>query len=142
MSPLIVTTQVPVPEHPPPLHPVKSEPTLGDAVRVTWEPKVNGTAQFPPQLIPAGLLVIVPNPFPGFAIVRVRTIRVKVAVTEAAALMVTTHVPVPEHPPPAHPSKLEPDAGTAVRVTTVPTLNDSEQSDPQSIPDGELLIVP
>ena len=142
MSPLIVTTHVPVPVQPPPLHPVKSEPTFADAVRVTWDPNVKGAAQLPPQFIPEGELVTFPNPFPGFAIVRVRTILVKVAVTEAAALMVTTHVPVPEHPAPVHPSKLEPDAGVAVSVTTVPTLNGSEQSAPQSMPVGKLAMVP
>jgi hypothetical protein len=32
------TTQVPVPEHPPPVHPVKSELTSGVAVKVTTVP--------------------------------------------------------------------------------------------------------
>jgi hypothetical protein len=45
---------------------------------------------------------------------------VKVAVTVVAALAVTTQVPVPLQPPPDQPSKVEPVAGAAVSVTTVP----------------------
>ena len=36
------------------------------------------------------------------------------------ALMLTVQVPVPEHPPPDHPVKVELEAGAAVRVTDVP----------------------
>ena len=43
-----------------------------------------------------------------------------VAVTEVAALKVTTQVLVPEHPPPDHPMKVEPEAAVAVRVTVAP----------------------
>jgi hypothetical protein len=55
--------------------------------------------------------------------------------------MVTTHVPVPEHPAPDHPVK-EPESGVAVRVTVVPSLYVAEQVDPQLIPTGELETVP
>ena len=45
-------------------------------------------------------------------------IYLKFAVTVRAAVMVTTQVPVPEHPPPDQRRK-EPDEATAVRVTVV-----------------------
>ena len=44
---------------------------------------------------------------------------VNVAVAERAALIVTTHTPVPVQSP-LQPVKVEPAAGVAVRVTTVP----------------------
>jgi hypothetical protein len=43
----------------------------------------------------------------------------KVAVTVAAAFIVTRQVLVPEHAP-LHPENVESDAGVAVSVTTVP----------------------
>jgi hypothetical protein len=47
---------------------------------------------------------------------------VKVAVTDLAASIVTSHVPVPEQPPPDQPANVEvDDTGVAVRVTTVPS---------------------
>ena len=61
---LMVTVQVPVPLHPPPLQPVKVEPPLGVAVKVTLVPLVKLVLQVLPQLIPAGLLVTVPVPVP------------------------------------------------------------------------------
>jgi hypothetical protein len=44
----------------------------------------------------------------------------KVAVTFRSAAIVTVHVAVPLHPPPDHPTKVEPSAGVAVRVKVVP----------------------
>ena len=52
---------------------------------------------------------------------------VKVAVTVRAALMVTMHVPVPEHAP-LQPSKVEPLDALAVSVTNVPLAYSSMQS--------------
>jgi hypothetical protein len=46
----------------------------------------------------------------------------KVAVTDCSALIVTVQVPVPLHPPPDQPPKLEPDAGEAVKVTEEPVV--------------------
>jgi hypothetical protein len=43
-----------------------------------------------------------------------------VAVTVAAAVTVVTQVPVPLHPPPDQPAKLDPPLGVAVRITIVP----------------------
>ena len=76
-------------------------------------------AQVVPQLIPVGLLVTVPVPVPVFDTVRAYVFSVNVAVTDLAALIVTTHVPVPVHPAPLQPVKVEPVAGVAVRVTDI-----------------------
>jgi len=60
-----------------------------------------------------------PEPADG---VTEKEFKVKIAVTAVASLIVTVHVPAPEHPPPLHPAKLLPDTGAAVRVTAVPLL--------------------
>ena len=70
-------------------------------------------------MIPDGELVTVPDPLPAFVTVKAYLLSVKVAVTDLAASMVTTQVPVPEHPDPDQPVKVEPVEGAAVRVTTV-----------------------
>ena len=60
---LISTTQGPVPVHTDPVQPVNAYPGAGVAVRVTEVAESNNAEQveFPePQIIPAGLLVIVP----------------------------------------------------------------------------------
>ena len=66
----------------------------------------------------------------------------KVAVTVVAALKVTVQVPVPVHPPPLQPLKIEPAAGVAVSVTAVPPAKLAAQFAPQVIPAGELVTVP
>ena len=66
---------------------------------------------------------------------------VKVAVTDLAADMVTEQVPVPVQLP-LQPAKVEPVAGAAVKVTTVPLSYGSEQSAPQLTPAGLLVTVP
>ena len=66
----------------------------------------------------------------------------KVAVTVVAAETVTTHDPVPEHPPPLQPVKVEPAAGAAVSVTAVPLVKLAEQVAPQVMPAGALVMVP
>jgi hypothetical protein len=65
-----------------------------------------------------------------------------VAVTVVAAVSVTVHVPVPEQPPPLQPVKVEPAAGTAVRVTVVPLAQAAIQVEPQEMPAGLLVTVP
>jgi len=54
--------QVPVPEHPPPLQPVKVEPVAAVAVRVTAVLKL--AAQVEGQLMPLGALATLPLPVP------------------------------------------------------------------------------
>ena len=70
------------------------------------------------------------------------TAPVKVAVTVVAALKVTVQVPVPVHPPPLQPLKVEPAAGAAVSVTAVPLAKLAEQVTPQVMPVGALVTVP
>jgi hypothetical protein len=71
-------------------------------------------------LIKPSLPVTVPVPVPDFVTVRLYAVVAKVAVTEVAAVIVTVHVPVPEHPPPDQPVKVYPLFGEAVNVTAVP----------------------
>jgi len=65
-----------------------------------------------------------------------------VAVTEVAAFTVTVQVPVPEQPLPLQPVKVEPAAGTAVKVTAAPFVNEAEHVAPQEMPAGLLVTVP
>ncbi|GIX32855.1 MAG: hypothetical protein KatS3mg125_0811 [Lysobacterales bacterium] len=65
-----------------------------------------------------------------------------VAVTVWLVLIVTEQEPVPEHPPPLHPAKVEPESGVAVNVTVEPWLKLAEQVEPQLIPEGLLVTVP
>jgi hypothetical protein len=105
-----------------PLQPVNVDPFVVAAVRVTLVPWLYADEQVAPQLIPAGELVTVPDPVPVFVTVRVCVVgwtALNVAVTLWAAFMVIWQLPVPEHPAPLQPAKVEPDAGVAVRVTTV-----------------------
>ena len=71
VAPLSVTVQVPVPEQPPPLQPVKVEPAVGAAVNVTAVPLANAAEHVGPQVIPVGLLVTVPVPAPVLVTVSV-----------------------------------------------------------------------
>src|SRR2546425_7020 len=129
---LIVTVQAPV----------KVEPAADAAVRVTAVPVVKAAEQVAPHEMPAGALVTVPLPAPDLVTVRAKDDWMKVAVTEVAAVIVTVHVPVPVQPPPLQPVKVEPAAGAAVRVTTVPGVKEVEHVAPQEIPAGLLVTVP
>ena len=139
---LSVTVQMPVPVQPPPVQPVKAEPGAGAAVRVTAVPLVNEAEQAAPQLIPVGALVTVPLPLPDLVTESAKDGRVKVAVTEVAALTVTVQVPAPAHPPPLQPANVEPVAAAAVKVTAVPLVYEAEHVEPQSMPAGLLVTVP
>ena len=66
---------------------------------------------------------------------------VNVAVTEAAALIVTVQFPVPVHAP-LQPVNVEVASGAAVNVTTVPASYDALQVAPQVIPAGLEVTVP
>src|SRR5436305_412077 len=115
-----VTTQGFVPEQAP-LQPVNVEPAAGVAVSVTTVPSASAAEQVAPQAIAAGELVTVPLPAPAGLTVNVCMISVNVAVAVWSAPRVTTHVPVPEQPPPLQPVQVEPAAAVAVRVTAVPS---------------------
>ena len=67
--------------------------------------------------------------------------RVKVAVTDLAAVIGTMQVPVPVQAP-VHPVKVEVASGVAVRVTEVPESKEAEQVEPHEIPAGEDETVP
>src|ERR1051325_10456926 len=60
----IVTTQSPVPEHPAPDQPAKSELVSGVAVSVTTVPWAKACEHVAPQSIPAGLELTDPVPVP------------------------------------------------------------------------------
>ena len=138
---LSVTVQVPVPEQPPPLQPVKVEPAAGAAVKVTAVPLANAAEHVAPQEMPAGALVTVPVPVPLGLTDSVKVCTAKVAVTVVAALSVTEQVPVPEQLPPLQPVKVEPAAGAAVKVTAVPLANAAAQVVPHETPAGALVTV-
>jgi len=140
LAALMVTEHVPVPVQAP-LHPANVEPDAGDAVRVTTVPLLKFALQVLGQLIPLGLLVTFPLPVPASVTVNGKVTMLKVAVTDLAALMVTEHLPVPVQAPP-HPAKVEPEAGDAVRVTTVPAEKFAVQVLGQLIPLGLLVTVP
>src|SRR5262245_29215060 len=89
--------------------------------------------------MPAGELVTVP--FPETPTLSEPEWDVNVAGTDAAAPMVTVHVPVPLHAP-LHPAKTEPADAAGVSVTGVPAEKLAEHVGPQEIPPGELVMVP
>src|SRR5207247_8221929 len=88
------------------------------------------------------VLVTVPMPVPALETVRTKVCDAKVAVTVVAAETVTTHVPVPEQPPPLQPLKVEPAAGVALSVTTVPLAKLAVHVAPQLIRAGALVAGP
>ena len=83
-----------------------------------------------------------PVPVPALETLRESACSTNVALTVVAAFIVTAHVPVPLHPPPDHPAKMELLAEAAVSVTDVPCGYGSVQSLPQAMPAGEEVTVP
>jgi hypothetical protein len=63
----------PVPEHPPPVQPINTEPDAGVAVNTGFSPVDTETEHVVPQLIDCAdpVLVIVPTPNPFLKVVRV-----------------------------------------------------------------------
>jgi len=98
---------------------MKVFPEFAVAVNVTLVLASKLAEQVELQLMPAGELVTVPLPAPLIVIVRVYA-STNVAVTDWAAVIATVQVPVPEHPPPLQPVKLDPEFGVAVNVTLAP----------------------
>jgi hypothetical protein len=136
--------QVPVPAHPPPLQPAKTDPVDAVAVNVTVLPVGNealAELQPVPQLMPDGLLVTVPVPVPALFTVRMEGTALNVAVTVLFWVITTTQAPVPLQAFP-QPPKLEPVAAAAVKLTEVPLGYVKMQVVPQSIPAGLLVTVP
>jgi hypothetical protein len=66
----------------PPDHPPNVEPALGAAVSVTEVPVAKVALQVEPQLIPAGLLLIIPAPLPALVIVSSTFLTIVVVVDE------------------------------------------------------------
>src|SRR5688500_8723075 len=92
--------------------------------------------------MPPGFDVIAPTPLPATETPRVCCCSANVAVTLVAAVTLTLHSPVPEQPPPDHPTKTDPTPGIAINSTAVPKAYVSEQSAPHTIPTGEDETVP
>jgi hypothetical protein len=120
----MVTMQSPVPVHPFD-QPVNVSPVAATAVSTTTVPWLNVPVHEPlVQVTPVGFEVTEPSeaPLPALVIVSVRWTSAKFAATVAAAFIVTTHVEVPEQPPPDQPVKVVFAPAAAVKVTTVPEL--------------------
>lgn len=90
-------------------------------MRLTGVPKGKVALQELEQLIPEGVLVTVPLPVPANESVSSWSASNE-AVTDFEASIGTTHEPVPAHPPPLHPVKVDAGLGAAVSVTFVPRL--------------------
>jgi hypothetical protein len=65
-----------------------------------------------------------------------------VAVTDRAALIVTEHVETAPLHAPVHPENVEPVAGVAVKVTTVPEVNVALHVAPHEMPPLDEVTVP
>jgi hypothetical protein len=132
---LVVPVQAPV-------QLVKVVPAVGVAVKVTTVLGAKLAVQVVPQLIPVGLLVIVPIPVPTLVKVNAKGVRVKVAPTLCAALIDTVQVLTVPVQAPVQLVKVEPVLAAAVKVTLAFWLKLAEQVVPQLMPAGELLTDP
>jgi len=119
---LVATVQVRPETLSHPLHPVKPERRAGLAVNVTTWLLAYDAEQVDPQLIPAGLDVTVPLPRPVLLTLNMKYCRLKVAVTDLAALMVTLQVAPETALHPLHPANSDPAFAVAVNVTVVPLV--------------------
>lgn len=138
---LSVTVHAPVPEQAPD-QPAKLELAAALAESLTLDPGGKLAVHDCPQLIPAGLLVITPDPGPVTETARDALVGVeKAAPTIMSLLRTTMHLPVPEQAP-DQPENVSLAAGVAVRVTEVPAPKDALQVGPQLIPAGALVMVP
>jgi hypothetical protein len=130
-----------------PCQPWNVDPEAAAAVRVTSMPSANEALQLPPQSMPAGDDVMVPDPSPDRATVKECVTgggggasASKEACTEASPVIAMLQV-VPVHAPPK-PLKWNPDAGAAVSVTFAPSSKVATHLLPQSIPAGDEEIDP
>src|SRR5205809_8140545 len=119
----MVTVQV-VPETASqPLQPLNMEPRSGLAVKVTTVPLTSEAEQVAPQSIPGGSEVTVPLPMPkplALGTLEVKRVRLKLAVTVRAAIMVTVQVVLATALQPLPPLDTEWVPAVTVRATTVP----------------------
>jgi hypothetical protein len=113
----IETVHAPAPAHAP-VHPVKTESFAGVAVNAIEVPVPYGSAQSLGQLIPTGLELTVPDPFPAVATVKTGFFAI-VALTACDPFIVTEHVPIPVQAP-DQPLNSESGTGVTASVTTVP----------------------
>ena len=132
--------QLPPPEQAPD-HPAKLEPEVGFAVSVTVVPGAKLAVQLA-QLMPAGLLAMVPLPEPVAETLRATPDDVKLAPTET--VLFSTRLQVFDDPEqaPDHPVNEFPALGVAVRVTVVPLLKFAVHVCPQLMAEGVLVTVP
>ena len=92
--------------------------------------------------MPPGEPLTVPEPVPALVTVSDKVgSKLNVALTEAAADIVTVQAPVPLHAPPQL-VNTEPEAGAAARLTDAPDEKLAEQVDPHAMPAGVLVTVP
>ena len=103
-----------------PVHPTKADNRAGFALRVTTTLLAYEAEQVDPQLIPAGLETTEPPPRPVLLTLSVKNCRLKVAVTDLTAPMLTVQVVADIESQPLQPPKSEPLAAAAVSVTIVP----------------------
>jgi hypothetical protein len=142
----IATEQVPVPLHPPALHPVNTNPVLAVAVNTTVLPDAKLNWQAPiGQLIPDGLLTTLPPTVNG-PLLEVtfsgKFTPEKLALTLCAPFIVTTHAPAPAQGP-FQLINVFPESGFSDSVTTVPAGKFALQVPlEQLIPLGLLVTVP
>ncbi len=146
LSPLTTKEQLPSPWQLLllPLHPMNWYPDAGTAFRETAVLMPKSSAQSPPQAMPAGAEVTVPDPLESTVTRAVAGFWTKVAETERSTSMVIVQeaavwqaVPAPDHAENCEVAEL-----TACNVTCVPAASLSSQSVPQLMPAGLDVTLP
>ena len=112
------------------------------AVSMMTVPWGKDALHVPPQSIDEGELVIVPRPVPDLWMVRSLYTISKVAVTVRLESMVTAQVFPSTESQPVQVERVAPYSAVAVSMMTVPWGKDALHVPPQSIDEGELVIVP
>jgi hypothetical protein len=116
------TSQLPVPEHPPPCQPANTEPEPATADSTTVASESNVAVHVDGHCRPTGKEVTTPVPGPEMTTAIARRpgggggIGVNCAATCRSAVAEMVQVPVPPHPP-DHPAKLKPGSGVASKET-------------------------
>jgi hypothetical protein len=116
----IVSWQVGLlPLQPPPAQATKDEFVPAVSVRVTWVPLAKLVLHVGAQLIPEGVLAIVPMPVPTTLTVSTGAfwVALKLAITCWLALSVNVQVGLLPLQPPVHPAKSDFAAAVSVSVT-------------------------